>query len=258
VDAVVWLARQVAAKVVGIAQRLLRWAVWLPARLIRLGVGLGEGVRTLRPWALAWWRSLAAVRTWRGLPRWLGYRLVELGELIGVGEFYETLADLLKFNTRRLTEDEIAAAASIFGDAIRLRRVRLDARALLGPAKSKRPYTSFHTVNGWGRIRPEVLVHELTHVWQYECDGAIYMPQALYAQHRGAGYDYRGPAGLTEARAQGLGLRGFNREQQAQIVEDFAAMRAGHPDAPLYASFVAEVSTLPAEVLLANMRTRAA
>jgi hypothetical protein len=242
--AVRWLAVQVRDKVVALFWRILRWVIMLPARLGRLFLGLWHGLRGLRAWELRWWRSLGRSPAWKATGVWLGYRAVELTELAGIGEAYETVADLVKFNTRALRPDELAAATLVFGHSIKLHRVRLDARAVCGPAFSKRPYTSFHTVNGWGPIRPEVLIHELTHVWQYERSGAIYMPQALHAQRWGAGYIYGGADGLTAARAAGLGLTGFNREQQASIVEDFAAMRQDDPDALLYAGFVAEVSTL--------------
>jgi hypothetical protein len=123
---------------------------------------------------------------------------------------------------------------------------------VFGPAFSKRDYTSFHTVNCWGESRRDVLIHELTHVWQYERAGAIYMPQALHAQFRGAGYDYGGRAGLRAAHADGATLTTFNREQQAQIIQDFYRMRRGHPDIEMYASFVQEVSTLTTAQLIAG------
>jgi hypothetical protein len=251
--AIVWLARQVRDKAVAIVWRIVRWLTMLPARIWRLLTGLRGGLRRLRVWELAWWRSLGRSPAWRATGVWFGYRAVELTELAGVGEAYETLADLVKFNTRALSPAEVAAATRVFGGSVKLHRVRLDARAVCGPAFSKRPYTSFHTVNGWGPIRPEVLIHELTHVWQYERSGAIYMPQALHAQRWGAGYDYHGAAGLTAAHAAGQGLLSFNREQQASIVQDFAAMRRDDPDAVLYAGFVAEVSTLQPDELIAGL-----
>jgi len=125
-----------------------------------------------------------------------------------------------------------------------------------------RAFTSFHTINAWGKLKDYTLVHELTHVWQYEKAGAIYMAQAVHAQiSRGRGaYDYGGPAGLQAARTKGQGLTGFNREEQAQIVEDFYRIKNGIPphvpggttsDLPLYAHFVKTVSTLTESQLLA-------
>jgi hypothetical protein len=235
-------------KLDGVFGRAGRWVAELPTRVARLVLGLWAGLLALRPWSAPWWRSLATATAWRAVGRWLGYRLVDVLEIFAIGELYETLVDLVKVNTRRLTEEEIRDASTVFGSSVNLRLVRLDMRALLGPARTKRDYTSFHTINCWREHRRDVLIHELTHVWQYERHGAIYMPQALHAQFRGAGYKYGGAAGLREAD----GFAGFNREQQAQIVQDFYRMRQGHPDIELYASYVREVSTLTTAQLIAG------
>ncbi len=244
-----WVAELAWSKIDGIFARAGRWVTLLPTRVARLVIGLWTGLASLRPWSPPWWRSLGHRKTWRAVGRWLGYRLVDLLEIAAVGELYETLADLVKVNTRRLTDEEIRDASTVFGSSLNLRLVRLDKRAVLGPARTKRDYTSFHTINCWGESRRDVLIHELTHVWQYERSGAIYMPQALHAQFRGAGYDYGGRAGL---RAATCGFTDFNREQQAQIVQDFFRMRRGHPDIEVYASFVQTVSTLTTTQLIAG------
>lgn len=229
-------------KVDGLFGRAGRWIALLPTRVARLVIGLWQGVVAVRHW-----RSLATPAGWRAIGRWLGYRLVDVLEILAVGEVYETLVDLVKVNTRRLTEEEIRDASAVFGSSLNLRLVRLDKRALLGPARTKRDYTSFHTINCWGESRRDVLIHELTHVWQYERAGAIYMPQALHAQFRGAGYRYGGVAGLHDGEWDA-----FNREQQAQIVQDFFRMRRSHPDIEVYASFVQKVSTLTPTQLIAG------
>jgi hypothetical protein len=244
-----WVAELLWDKIDGVFGRAGRWVTLLPTRVARLVVGLGRGLAAIRPWSAAWWRSLATPAAWRAVGRWLGYRLVDLLEIAAVGEIYETLVDLVKVNTRRLTEAEIRDASTVFGSSLNLRLVRIDKRALVGPARTKRDYTSFHTINCWGESRRDVLIHELTHVWQYERAGAIYMPQALHAQFRGGGYDYGGRAGL---RATDRGFADFNREQQAQIVQDFFRLRRNHPDIEVYASFVQEVSTLTPAQLIAG------
>jgi hypothetical protein len=250
---ITWVAGQLWDKAVGVVERLVHWLGHLPVRVGRLLIGLWEGVQTLRPWALDWWRSLGSASTGLGLLKWLGTRLIDLIEIIGVGESYETLQDLVKFNTRTLTGTERAAARLVFGTAINLELVRVDEHAVIGPAFSHREYTSFHTINGWGPIAADTLIHELTHVWQYERLGASYMPQALHAQFFGAGYDYGGAPGLTAAKAAGNSFATFNREQQASIVQDFSRLHQGDPDAVRYADFVAEVSALTATQLIANL-----
>jgi Domain of unknown function (DUF4157) len=255
-----WLGTQLWDKLTGVLMRATDWVRRLPARIGRLLSDVIEGIATVRPWTAAWWKSLAHVSTWEHFLSWVGTVVLDLLEVGGIGELAETANELVKFNTRALSSHELAY--SVFGGSIDLAMVRIDERAVIGPAFTKRAFTSFHTINAWGKLADYVLVHELTHVWQYENAGAIYMAQAVHAQiSRGQGaYDYGGPAGLQAARAKAQGLTGFNREEQAQIVEDFYRIKHGIPphvpggtvsDLPLYAHFVKTVSTLTESQLLA-------
>jgi hypothetical protein len=257
------VGRQLWGKLTGIFERVTHWIARLPERLGRLMLGLWEEVKSLKPWSLQWWESLGKANTWLDFLQWLGSRAIDLIEILGFGEAYETLMDFVKFNTRKLTGDEVGRASSVFGASVNYDLVRIDEGAVIGPAFSKRAYTSFHTINNWGGISPDILIHELTHVWQYERAGAIYMAQALHAQITlgGSGaYDYQGVPGLQVARASGQGLTTFNREQQAQIVQDFYLIKTHQSpwvgsgtaaDLPLYAHFVKQVSTLSESQLLA-------
>ncbi|MEO7146232.1 MAG: DUF4157 domain-containing protein [Bryobacteraceae bacterium] len=252
-----WVGKQLWSKVTGIFERISHWVQRLPDRVGRLILGLWEGVKTMKPWALTWWESLGKASTWVDFLQWIGTRVVDLIEILGVGEAYETVMDFLKFNTRPLSGSERGKASSVFGGSINFELVRVDQHAVLGPGLSKNPraYTSFHTINGWGGLDDATLIHELTHVWQYEQAGAIYMPQALHAQMSlgNKAYHYGGAAGLQVAKTGGQRLTSFNREQQAQIVEDLYLIKTtgapliepgGPTDLPLYAHFVKEVSTL--------------
>ncbi|HSO26533.1 MAG TPA: hypothetical protein VLS48_00570 [Anaerolineales bacterium] len=64
------------------------------------------------------------------------------------------------------------------------------------------------------------LMHELTHVWQYQQTGVTYLFKAFSAQMRG-GYAYGGAEKLRAARAEGKDLWHFNFEQQGDIVRDY-------------------------------------
>ncbi|MFC1902960.1 hypothetical protein ACFLX4_02710 [Chloroflexota bacterium] len=66
----------------------------------------------------------------------------------------------------------------------------------------------------------DITVHELTHVFQYECIGSVYIWQALRAQ-RMNGYSYGGWQQLKQERDNGKHFRDFNREQQGQIAQDY-------------------------------------
>lgn len=261
-----WVGRQLWDKVTASFERITQWVARLPERLKRVVMTLWEGVKSLHPWSLKWWESLGHAGTWGGFLKWLGTMTVDLAEVVGIPEIVETLADLVKFNTRALSSSERGKAESVFGGSINLDMVRIDQGALsvvvvrkLMQYSGPRPFTTFHTINGEGGLSDDTLIHELTHVWQYERAGAIYLFQAIHAQQTG-GYDYGGVAGLQAAKAAGQGILSFNREQQAQIVEDFYLIKTGKSpyfgtggtaDLPLYAHFVKRVSTLSAAQLVA-------
>jgi hypothetical protein len=195
-----------------------------------------------------------------------GRMVVDAVDLAGIPEIAETAADIIKFNTRTLTDQEIQVAKSVFGDSINYDLVRIDesARSVvaareLDNAVDNRPFTTFHTINTWGPLNNEsTLIHELTHVWQYEQDGAIYITEALQAQHSDAGYGYGGVAGLEKQLANGGGLTDFNREQQGDVLEQYYELRTdGKTDGktehetisdsgvlPLFEFFVREASTV--------------
>ena len=248
-----WIGTQLIDKIAGVFQRIAFWMSQLPARVVRLLSTLWKGLKTFKPWTLKWWKSLAEIDTWKGFLKWITTVALQSLEIGGIGEMYETIQDIIKFNTRTLSASELRAGKSVFGNSINFDFVRVDTGAVIGPAFSHRAYTSFHTINSWATESTDVMVHELTHVWQYENAGAIYMPQAVHAQLWGGRYDYKDVAGLQRKKAAGDGLLSFNREQQAQIVQDFFRLRqngfipgsaATPADLPLYADFVKTVSSL--------------
>ena len=74
---------------------------------------------------------------------------------------------------------------------------------------------------------PELLVHELVHVWQFQHFGAVYIPRALKAQFTKEGYNYGGVEGLASAFRKGKSIQDFNYEQQAEIISDYYSIREG-------------------------------
>ncbi|WP_209425140.1 DUF4157 domain-containing protein [Pararhodobacter sp. SW119] len=98
-----------------------------------------------------------------------------------------------------------------------------------GPGAVFRSVTTMHVIHtGTGTMSAGLAVHELTHVGQYTMAGAKYMAQALHAQLAGQGYDYnRLDGSLAASIAAGRGFSDFNREQQAQICEDYYDARFG-------------------------------
>lgn len=239
-----WVSGQLWSKVKGIFHRVKGWFTKLPGRLKRLFSHLWKGVKSLKPWSLKWWQSLGKAGTWLDFLKWLGTAGIQVLEVAGIGEIYETAADFIKFNTRPLTSAEIAKAKVVFQDSIDYDLVRVDNHALLGPSWTKRAYVSFNTINAWGPLDDHTLIHELTHVWQYQKMGAIYMPKAIHAQ-KTEGYEYGGIAELRKRQAAGQGLSSFNLEQQGQITGDYYVLKAGGKasaaDLATYEHFVNEV-----------------
>jgi Domain of unknown function (DUF4157) len=151
---------------------------------------------------------------------------------------------------RPLTPDEISAAQTIFGNTIDYGAVTLSFASIpthiaaQSPTKT-RSVTVGNTINldadcfvpGSSKLTSEgksVLIHELTHVWQYQHEGWSYAAKALYAQNTepGGGYDWR------RYYDQGLGWDQWNPEAQAQAVQDYndalTKANAGSTDPHVY------------------------
>lgn len=204
--------------------------------------------------AIVWWTSSAG----RNLPKrvgrfagvliarppfgnvgwvasWLHALFWSLFDLVAGPETFEFFLRSVT-QVRPLTADERTTAESIFGPkAIQYREVRVAKGGLLQNVfrrNGNRAFATWHTIN-----LPEeyvgnlpLLIHEMTHVFQYERVGSVYIGQGLWVQRRlgRAAYDYQGESGLKTARAAGIRFWHYNREQQGQIVQDYCArMRAG-------------------------------
>jgi hypothetical protein len=239
----------VTEKITGILERGVYQVQAFPDRLKRLGQDLAKNPT-------------------KGFGNWIGQVGIDLAETLGIPEDAESIADLLKPETRALTPSEIKLAKSVFGNSINYRLVRLDEAAKtvdwtkqIKGFNAPRPFTTFHTINSWGKLENETLIHELTHVWQYEHGGAKYIPEALAVNGKSSGYDYKGVSNLRKLKASHKGMSSFNPEQQAKIVEEYFLIKTGQAskagfsdgatrkDLPTYAYFVKEVSTLSEKTL---------
>jgi hypothetical protein len=151
--------------------------------------------------------------------------------------------------TSPLTEEEVNAGRDVLGpEAVDWNRVAVAQGGILRLAfrvNGNRAFTTFHTINlpetgHHTRARLEIVVHELVHVLQFERVGSRYAGEALGAQE-GSGYEYGGPDGLARARAEGLTLAGFNREQQGQIAQDYFRTLQDGGDLSAYEPFIADL-----------------
>jgi hypothetical protein len=204
------------------------------ARLGDAGRGVGTGLfgaglgvlGGLRESALHFARGMLRLAEGRPLEALgaLGRALVQLAQapvdahlLVG-GRLLGALQTLVGLEPpgRSLRDDEVALLRGVFGAGLDLSAVRIKE----GPAGlfslSRRAFTLGNTVYvppGSVPPAPGLLVHELTHVWQYQHGGMDYLSEALWAQYVGDGYDWR--KGLSEGKR----WEALNPEQQAELLE---------------------------------------
>jgi hypothetical protein len=171
---------------------------------------------------------------WAGRLVFAGHQLFcYLFDLLGGPELAQFLMHLV-MPTTSLTVTEMAAAATVLGPtALRYGEVRVAEGGLLRlifRLNRNRAFALWHTIHlpQCGRADLSLLVHEITHVFQYEKIGSIYIGEALYAQWtlgRGA-YQYGGADGLKRAYQSGKPYKAYTREQQAQIAQDYYQLLA--------------------------------
>ena len=210
---------------------------FLPFRLWRLVIEGWDLVSGLIGWL---WKGVKGGVSWawvwdgfkRGL-NWCIETLIRMLELFGITDALQFVWGLI-FHTRNLTDDERKASELVHGkNLIPYWEVRVDEGSYMvklgqwlnsftDPNAQERAITTMHIIQAPKGIDLETTVHELTHVVQYEKTGAVYMPQALHGQASAMGYDY---GDLAKASAEGKHYRDFNREQQAQIAEDYYVVK---------------------------------
>jgi len=150
---------------------------------------------------------------------------------------------------RSMTEYEIRQARRVFKSAIDYSKVTIadgspSARAISigGYARTLGNTINFPT---GGSHDMAFMIHELTHVWQYQTTGASYAVKALWAQIT-EGYSYT-PSGKTHSEAlneehqAGKTLYGFNKEQQGDILSDYFKRLQANQDVSAYQPFVDDV-----------------
>jgi Domain of unknown function (DUF4157) len=147
--------------------------------------------------------------------------------------FEETVTQLTELMPgRSLTQRERELASGIFGTSIDYPRVRLIPTSVLEyrtVANSIRVPENFTVAN---TDMAQTLIHELTHVWQYQHSGTSYLSISLGTQiaaqvgrgNRNFAYDYQIRARQT--------FFDFTPEQQAFMVENYFAMQRDQAQIP--------------------------
>ena len=142
--------------------------------------------------------------------------------------------------TRTLSQEEYVAAQLIFENGLDFARVRVSEGSQIpntvgriGAALRARPAPQENsiTIGNTSYFPRELtdnlidiarLLHELTHQWQYQHFGMIYLAQAIAAPT----YVYTEPgetpaAALVRLYGEGKTFASLNREQQGNIVRDY-------------------------------------
>jgi hypothetical protein len=143
---------------------------------------------------------------------------------------------------RYMTESEKTAATRVFGSALNTDEVELSVHPIVsigGYARTIHNTIYFPSDSLTGDYMPW-LIHELTHVWQYQ-QGAGVVGMAWEAVV--ARYDYRDEAGLREAWEQGQAFDEFTTEQQGNILEDYYLALRDNRDTSAFDGFVDQVRT---------------
>ena len=126
----------------------------------------------------------------------------------------------LQSNDRALTKQEKDMLRRVLYNSLALYNIRLIEGWSGAFGINDRAFTLANTIYLKGNdpaVRPDVLVHECVHVWQYQNIGSRYTMDALGAQaiYGDAAYDWE--AELTRGNSD---WNDFNKEAQAQLIQD--------------------------------------
>ncbi len=182
---------------------------------------------------------------------WLHQLLTQLFDLFGGPEIGEFLIHLTT-HTTPLSGEEIGIISNILGpQAMRYGDVRVVEGGLFDlifRLNGNLAFATWHSINlpRTGRHTRQnrgIVVHELTHVYQYERVGTRYLGEAIYMliKTKRDCYNYGGTQGLIGACATGRRYRHYNREQQAMITQDYYVRCEKGLDVASYEPFVAQV-----------------
>ena len=182
---------------------------------------------------------------------WLHQLFTQLFDLFGGPEIAEFLMHLTT-KTTPLTGDEIAMISAILGPkAMRYGDVRVVEGGLFDlifKPNGHLAFATWHSINlprsgRHTRQNLPIVVHELTHVYQYERVGSRYLGEAIYMliKTKRDCYNYGGPSGLALACSFGKHYRHYNREQQAMITQGYYTLLARGSDVDAYEPFIAQL-----------------
>lgn len=244
---------------------LARWPVNLvrdfPRRITRVIITLWVGSYSVifffkRPKKKAEFDSSndSFAKQWEGVSFWIHRLVNELFDLVGGPEIGEFFLRMIARSTP-LTGEEVGKAAELFGpNGLRFSDIRITEGGLLENLifrfNGNLAFATWHTVHLplTGRHTREtwpLVMHELTHVYQYENVGTRYLGEAIYMliKTKRDCYNYGKGKGLEKAHQMGRPYYTYNREQQAMIVQDYVTYceRGEMEKTAVYEPFLAQL-----------------
>jgi hypothetical protein len=172
---------------------------------------------------------------------------------------------------RSLNSIELAEVKAVFGDGLNLDRIRIREETSIGNwvgtlgawLRRRTPPTgnaitvgntsyfpgtlvTFKTDDPMWLTHMGWLIHELTHQWQYQHSGFIYLFQAMFAPtyvYEQAGQ--RPSKAVKELSEKGKKFSDFNREQQGDIVRDYYCALKQNEDVSDWEKYLIELRTPP-------------
>lgn len=139
--------------------------------------------------------------------------------LLGLGKGISAIQTMVGLEPpgRELTDAEIADLKKIYGDSIDYEQVRIKEGFSGLFSTNDRPFTHGNTIYMKDQtVTPELMAHEMMHVWQYQNGGSDYMSEALTSQWWGKGYDW-------ESSVPDTAWEDLEPEQQAEFMEQVFA-----------------------------------
>ncbi len=248
-----------------LSQRLRDFLLWpanlvrdFPIRSVRLAGTLTRAVNAVLFFIpeLLDARRHNEVRSWlstkvRRFADWTHQLIAQLFDLLGGPEIAEFLIHMTG-KTTPLTSDEIKDISHILGlEGMRYGDVRVVEGGLLDLVFRFNGNLAFATwrsiclpqTGKQSRQNRGLVIHELTHIYQFERIGSRYMGEAIYMliKTKRDCYNYGGPRGLAAAGAAGRRFHQYNREQQAMITQDFYIRSAKGLETTAYEPFIAQL-----------------
>ncbi len=136
--------------------------------------------------------------------------------IIGFSHFFQLL--LAARSTRKMSHTELKIGQSVFSSRIQFDLVRINTRSTVAK-KWKFAFVTGNIIHINAGLSDTLLVHELTHVFQYQSVGLVYVPRALFAQRSRAGYNFGHINDHLDIVNGIADLGKLNYEQQAEFLE---------------------------------------